>query len=263
MKACCGKCKASSPGAITTTPPPQANSDCCCGEKCDSSGNRGTLSPRALFVRVDITQEDPVKEAIQKAVQTFGPNIHGLINCAGVGFSKLVVNKKQNGEPFPLQTFKTVINVNLIGSFNVMRLVAQQMAHQEVISCPHNSQKQNTDGERGIIINTSSVAAEDGQIGQAAYSASKGGVASMTLPVARELSRYGVRCVCVAPGLFLTPMLKMLPEKARESLAKQVPFPRRLGNPQEFADLCTTIIENPMLNGTCIRLDGSIRMSSM
>lgn len=208
------------------------------------------LGAQALFVKTNIVSEEEVTKAIAAAVAKFG-GIHGVINCAGVASAIRVVGRKG---PYPLAEFNKVISINLTGTFNVLRLAAAQMAKQEPVSA---------DGERGVIINTASVAAYEGQIGQAAYSASKGGVLAMTLPISRELASFGIRCMCIAPGTFETPLLKALPQKARDSLATQVPFPKRLGNPSEFAELVGHIIENSMLNGESIRIDGSIRMSAM
>ena len=204
------------------------------------------LGDSTLFVQTNVVEEGSVQAAVQAAVHSFG-GLHVVINCAGIGAAERVVGK--NG-PASLATFTKVIQVNLIGTFNVIRLAAAVMAE--------NSQDEG--GERGVIINTASVAAFDGQIGQAAYSASKGGIVSMTLPIARELARYGIRVMAIAPGIFDTPMLAGLPEPARLSLGQQVPFPPRLGRPDEYAALAKHIIENQMLNGEVIRLDGGIRM---
>ena len=204
------------------------------------------LGDSTLFVQTNVVEEGSVQAAVQAAVNSFG-GLHVVINCAGIGAAERVVGK--NG-PASLATFTKVIQVNLIGTFNVIRLAAVAMAE--------NSPDEG--GERGVIINTASVAAFDGQIGQAAYSASKGGIVSMTLPIARELARYGIRVMAIAPGIFDTPMLAGLPEPARLSLGQQVPFPPRLGRPDEYAALAKHIIENQMLNGEVIRLDGAIRM---
>jgi NAD(P)-dependent dehydrogenase (short-subunit alcohol dehydrogenase family) len=179
-------------------------------------------------------------------VETFGA-IHVVVNCAGVGTAMRTITKQG---PMPLAIFRKTIEINLIGTFNVIRLAAARMA----------TNAPTADGERGVIINTASAAAFDGQIGQAAYSASKGGVVGMTLPVARDLSSVGVRCVTIAPGTFDTPMLALLPPEGREALAKDIPFPRRLGKPEEFAALACHIVENSFLNGETIRLDGALRM---
>jgi len=199
-----------------------------------------------LFVKTDVTDEDSMRAAVRDAVETFG-GLHVLINCAGIGVAEKVLGK--NG-PHDLRSFSKVIQVNLIGTFNAIRLAAAEMTE----NVP------NEEGERGVIINTASVAAFDGQIGQAAYSASKGGIVGMTLPIARELARFGIRVNTIAPGLFDTPLLGALPEPARISLGQQVPFPPRLGRPSEYAALAKHIIDNVMLNGEVIRLDGGIRM---
>lgn len=198
------------------------------------------------FYKADVTDEAAVQVAIDGAVERYG-GIYGAVNCAGVGDIGRVVGKSG---AFPLHIFQKVININLIGSFNVIRLAAEAMAKNEP----------NEDGERGVIVNTASVAAYDGQIGQAAYSASKGGIVGMTLPIARDLASFGIRVMTIAPGTFDTPLLASLPEAARESLGKQVPFPSRLGQPAEYAQLVLSIFENAMLNGEVIRLDGAIRM---
>ena len=204
------------------------------------------LGEAVLFLKADVTKEDDIQEAINKAAEFMG-GVNTVVNCAGIGIAEKVLGR--NGA-HNLALFSKVINVNLIGSFNVIRLAAEKMTGNEV----------NDQYERGVIINTASVAAYDGQIGQAAYSASKGGIVGMTLPIARELARYGIRVMTIAPGLFHTPMFDTLPQEARESLGKMVPFPPRLGFPNEYAQLVQSIIENPMLNGETIRLDGAIRM---
>jgi NAD(P)-dependent dehydrogenase (short-subunit alcohol dehydrogenase family) len=209
----------------------------------------GELSGEKIaFAKADVTSESEVQAAIDLALDRFG-GLHGVINCAGVAIVGKVLNKE--GEPHPLNLFAKGIQVNLIGSFNVIRLAAKVMA---AASPSH-------EGERGVIINTASVAAYDGQIGQASYAASKGGIVGMTLPIARELARFGIRVMTIAPGIFKTPMVAGLPEAAQESLGQQVPFPSRLGRPEEFAALAQHIIENNMLNGEVIRLDGAIRMA--
>jgi NAD(P)-dependent dehydrogenase (short-subunit alcohol dehydrogenase family) len=204
------------------------------------------LDGAAQFVSTNVTDEASVKAAIQAALDSFGA-LDVTINCAGIGTAERVLGK--NG-PGSLESFSRVINVNLIGTFNVIRLAAAAMSEN----------KPDAGSERGVIINTASVAAFDGQIGQAAYSASKGGIVSMTLPIARELARHGIRIMTIAPGIFDTPMLAGLPEPARISLGQQVPFPPRLGRPDEYAALAKHIIENTMLNGEVIRLDGAIRL---
>ncbi len=200
-----------------------------------------------LFMKADVSSEAQVQAAIDAARERFG-SIHGAVNCAGIGNAAVTAGKKG---PFPLELFERVIRVNLIGTFNVIRLAAQAMLENEP----------NEGGERGVLVNTASVAAFDGQIGQAAYSASKGGVVGMTLPIARDLARSGIRVVTIAPGLFMTPMLAGLPQEAQDSLGAQVPFPSRLGDPAEYAALVGHIFDNAMLNGEVIRLDGAIRMA--
>jgi len=199
------------------------------------------------FAKCDVTVEADGKAAVETAVKSFG-GIHVLVNCAGIGVAERTIGKDA---PHDLARFTRVININLIGTFNMIRLAADAMAKAGP----------NAAGERGVIVNTASVAAFDGQIGQAAYSASKGGIVGMTLPIARDLSRNGIRVVTIAPGLFLTPMLLGLPKEAQDSLGKQVPFPSRLGKPDEYAALAKHIVENEMLNGETIRLDGAIRMA--
>lgn len=204
------------------------------------------MGARAAFTPADVTSADDVAAAIGKAREHLG-GVNVLVNCAGIGTAMKTFGR--NG-PAKLEEFTRVIQVNLIGTFNCIRLVAAEMAKETP----------GVHGERGVIINTASVAAFDGQIGQAAYSASKGGVVGMTLPVARDLAELGIRVMTIAPGIFETPMLGTLPESVRASLAKQVPFPQRLGQPDEYAALAVHIIENQMLNGETIRLDGAIRM---
>jgi len=204
------------------------------------------LGANAAFAGADVTSEADVQAAVQQTVERFG-TIHVNVNCAGTGAAMKTTGK---GGPMPLEIFAKVIEINLIGTFNVLRLCATQMAKNTP----------NGDGERGVIVNTASVAAFDGQIGQAAYSASKGGVVGMTLPIARDLASIGVRICTIAPGTFDTPMLAMMPDHMRQALAAQIPFPSRLGQPPEFAALARHIIENPVLNGETIRLDGALRM---
>jgi len=199
------------------------------------------------FAKCDVTSEADGKAAVALALKEFG-GLHVLVNCAGIAVAEKTIGKEG---PHALASFTRCITVNLIGTFNMIRLAADAMAK----AVP------NASGERGVIVNTASVAAYDGQIGQAAYSASKGGVVGMTLPVARDLSRNGIRVCTIAPGIFETPMLLGLPKEAQESLGKQVPFPSRLGRPIEYAQLARQIIENEMLNGEVIRLDGAIRMA--
>lgn len=206
------------------------------------------IGANARAAAADITSESEVQDAIALALEVFGA-LHININCAGIGMALRTTSK--NG-PHPLDVFETVIKINLIGTFNVLRLCATAMAKNEP----------NENGERGVIVNTASVAAYDGQIGQAAYSASKGGIVGMTLPVARDLARDGIRVCTIAPGIFDTPLLAALPESARESLGQQVPFPPRLGKPDEYALLAEHIVTNTMLNAETIRLDGGIRMAA-
>lgn len=206
------------------------------------------LGDRALACVTDIVSEESAQHSVNKAVETFGA-ISGLINCAGIPGAERVVGREG---PHRLASFQRAISVNLVGTFNILRLVADQMQNNE----------QEANLERGVIINTASAAAFDGQIGQAGYSASKGGVVAMTLPIARELARFGIRVMTIAPGLFKTPMMDVLPEEVQKSLGESVPFPPRLGDPDEFAALAQHIIENSMLNGEVIRLDGAIRMAA-
>jgi len=201
----------------------------------------------ARFAHTDVTDEASVQNAIDAALSHYGA-LHGAINCAGIGAAERTLHKRG---PHSLAAFTKVIGVNLIGTFNVLRLAAIAMAKNEA----------GESGERGIIINTASVAAFDGQIGQVAYAASKGGIVAMTLPAARDLANVGIRVMTIAPGIFDTPLLAGLPEAARLSLGQQVPFPARLGQPQEYAMLVAHIIQNQMLNGEVIRLDGAIRMT--
>lgn len=202
---------------------------------------------RVRFVKTDVTSEGDVQHAVRTAVQDFG-RLDGVVNAAGIGFAERVLGKEGVQ---PLDHFSRVIQINLIGTFNVIRLAAAAM----------DSNTPTDGGERGVIVNTASVAAFDGQVGQAAYAASKGGIVAMTLPIAREFARIGVRVMTIAPGTFDTPLLAALPEAARLSLAQQVPFPSRLGRPEEYAALVRHIFENEMLNGEVIRLDGAIRMA--
>ncbi|GCF07742.1 3-hydroxyacyl-CoA dehydrogenase [Dictyobacter arantiisoli] len=204
------------------------------------------IGAAALFSATNVTDENSVLHTLQNAREHFG-DLHGVINCAGVATAEKVLGKSG---PSSLESFSRVININLIGTFNVIRLAG------EVIS--KNQPGEN--GERGVIINTASVAAFDGQIGQAAYSASKSGIVGMTLPIAREFARYGIRVMTIAPGIFDTPLMAGLPEPARKTLEQQIPFPSRMGRPEEYAALARHIIENEMLNGEVIRLDGAIRM---
>ncbi|MEH7180431.1 3-hydroxyacyl-CoA dehydrogenase [Neobacillus vireti] len=218
----------------------------------DLSEERGTklaeeLGENAVFYKSNVTSEEDVQHAIDRAIAQFG-KINTVVNCAGIAIAEKTVGKGSNAHSF--DSFKKVIEINLIGTFNVIRLAAAQMVNNEP----------NQEGERGVIINTASVAAFDGQIGQAAYSASKGGVAGMTLPIARDLAKSGIRVMTIAPGIIETPLFASLSEQAKAALESQVPFPSRLGRPSEYAQLTQSIIENVMLNGETIRLDGAIRM---
>ncbi len=203
---------------------------------------------RVLYIRTDVTSEADVKSAIDQGIARFGP-LRGAICCAGILHAERLVGRDG---PASLDAFRRVIDVNLIGTFNVARLAALAMSKGEP----------NADGERGVIVMTASVAAFDGQIGQASYSASKGGVASLTLPLARELAQHAIRVVSIAPGVFETAMMQAAPEKVRQSLVDQTPYPKRLGHPDEFAQLVMHIFENKMLNGCTLRLDGALRMGS-
>ena len=201
----------------------------------------------AVFCEADVTDENSLHSAIDKTIESFG-SIHVLVNCAGGGSSEKVISKRGL---MPLVNFSRIVELNLVGTFNVIRLASEKMLQNTP----------NADGEKGVVINTSSVAAFEGQIGQAAYSASKAGIIGMTLPIAREFADYGIRIVTIAPGLFLTPLFEsVLTDKAREALIKLLQFPKRVGQPSEFAQLVKQIIENPMLNGETIRLDGALRM---
>lgn len=205
------------------------------------------LGDHACFIETDVTSAESARAAVDAVVDRWGA-VHVLVSCAGVGTAGKVLGKEG---PLPLDRFARTVEVNLVGMFNVLRLAAEAMQRNEA-----------EDGERGVIINTASVAAFDGQVGQAAYAASKGGIVSMTLPLARELARSGIRVCTIAPGIFETPMLAGLPEEARASLGQQVPFPSRLGRPSEFAQLALHIVTNSMLNGETIRLDGALRMAA-
>jgi NAD(P)-dependent dehydrogenase (short-subunit alcohol dehydrogenase family) len=204
------------------------------------------IGPSALFCPCDVSDEVQVEAAVDRAVEALGSLRIG-VNCAGIGWAQRTVTRDG---PHPLGPFRKVIEVNLIGTFNMVRFAADRMSRNEP----------DAGGERGVIVNTASVAAYEGQIGQVAYSASKGGIVGMTLPIARDLASLGIRIVTIAPGLFDTPLLGGLPEPARQALAATIPFPRRLGQPAEYAALMRAIVENPMLNGLTIRLDGALRM---
>jgi NAD(P)-dependent dehydrogenase (short-subunit alcohol dehydrogenase family) len=206
------------------------------------------LGSAAVFVETDVTSEAAVRAAIGRAQAELG-GLDIAIGCAGIGTAGRVAGK---AGPFPLDLFQLTVNVNLVGMFNMVRLCAAAMMENTP----------GPDGERGVIVTTASIAAFDGQIGQVAYSASKAGVVGMTLPIARELGRWGIRIVAIAPGIFDTPMLGMLPEEARQALSVNIPFPQRLGKPAEYASLAVHIVENPMLNGETIRIDGALRMQA-
>ena len=205
------------------------------------------LGDQGLFVKTNVAEEGDVKAAVEEAAKKFG-TIHIAVNCAGIGIPAKVLGKEG---PMSMADFDKVMKVNLTGTMNIIRLAAQKMA----------ANSPNEEGERGVIINTSSIAAWEGQIGQASYSASKAAITGITLPIAREFAELGIRVVTIAPGLFDTPMLRGLPDKVKDSLAKMVPFPSRFGRPSEFAMLAKHIVENPMLNGTTIRLDAALRMA--
>ena len=205
------------------------------------------LGNSARFIQTDVTSEADGKAAVTYALDSFG-HLHGLINCAGVAPGEKILGREA---PHRLDSFARAVSINLVGTFNMMRLAADAIQKEAPAE----------DGERGIIINTASVAAYDGQIGQAAYAASKAGVVGLTLPAARELARFGIRVVTIAPGIFETPMMAGMPQDVQDSLGKSVPFPQRLGRPKEYASLVRHICENVMLNGEVIRLDGAIRMA--
>ncbi len=215
---------------------------------CDVSERGAALAgDRVRFARTDVTDEAQVRAAVRMARDEFGA-LHGLVNCAGVATAERAIGREG---PQPLERFAGVVKVNLIGTFNVIRLAVAEMLEREVAA-----------GEdRGVIVCTASVAAYDGQIGQAAYAASKGGVVALVLPLAREFAQHQIRVIGIAPGIFDTPMLAGLPQAARESLGRQTPFPARLGRPQEYAALARHVVENQMLNGEVIRLDGAIRLA--
>lgn len=212
----------------------------------DEAGQALAQELGQVFVHCDVTQEADGQAAVDAALK-LGP-LFGLVSCAGIAPAARTVGR--NG-PHPLDLFQKVINVNLVGTFNMIRIAAAAMSNNE----PEPT------GERGVLINTASVAAYDGQIGQAAYSASKGGVVGMTLPIARDLSKVGIRCMTIAPGIFGTPMMFGMPQEVQDSLAASIPFPSRLGTPDDYAKLVHSIITNEMLNGETIRLDGAIRMA--
>jgi len=207
----------------------------------------GELGNNALFFKCDITDESNVQNAVEFAVEKFGA-LHIAVSCAGTGLAIKTISRMGAHD---LNSFNFLLNLNLVGTFNIARLSALQMSKQEPV---------NDDNERGVIVNTASVAAFDGQVGQVAYAASKAGIVGMTLPMARDLSRFGIRVCTIAPGTFDTPLLSLLPEDTKKALASQIPFPSRLGNPQEFGSLAKQIVTNTMLNGEVIRLDGALRM---
>ncbi|MCR8546475.1 3-hydroxyacyl-CoA dehydrogenase [Salipiger sp. P9] len=211
------------------------------------SARAEALGPAARFVKTDVTSETDGQAAVAAALDAFG-RLDGLVNCAGIAPGEKILGREG---PHGLESFTRAITINLIGTFNMLRLAAEAISKQEA----------GPDGERGVIVNTASIAAFDGQIGQAAYAASKGGVAALTLPAARELARYGIRVVTIAPGIFGTPMMAGLPQEVQDSLGASVPFPPRLGRPPEYAALVRQIVENTMLNGEVIRLDGALRMA--
>lgn len=217
----------------------------------DSDGEQAasTIGEAALFAPADVTDPDAVQAAVDAATERFG-GLHVAVNCAGVGWAARVLGREG---PHDLDLFRKVVDVNLVGTFNVLRLAAAAIAAGDEAA---------GDGERGVVVNTASIAAFDGQIGQAAYAASKGGVVAMTLPIARDLARSGIRVVTIAPGTFDTPMLAGLPEEAREALAEDIPHPHRLGDPDDFGLLVRQIVENPYVNGEVIRLDGALRMKA-
>src|SRR5208337_3417141 len=216
----------------------------------EDRGNRlvGELGNSAIFCKTDVTDEKSVQASIDKAMDAFGA-IHIALNCAGIATPAKIISKKGS---IPVELFNRVIQVNLVGTLTIIKNAAEKMLNNSP----------NADGEKGVVINTASVAAFEGQIGQASYSASKGGIVGMTLPIAREFADYGIRVVTIAPGLFETPLMAGLPEKAKEALVQMVPFPKRLGRPSEFAQTVKHIIENPLFNGATIRLDQAIRMGA-
>ena len=220
---------------------------------CDMNAEAGDalvaeLGERAMFARLDVTSDEEAADVIARVVEKFGA-VHVCINCAGVAAPGKIIGREGNATS--LDAYRRTVDINLVGTFNMMSKCAAQMAKND----PEDGE------ERGVVINVSSGAAYEGQIGQAAYAASKGGIVGMTLPVAREFARYGIRVMTIAPGLFLTPLMATLPQEAQDSLGRQVPFPPRLGDPSEFAHMVGAIVENPMLNGETIRLDGAIRMA--
>lgn len=214
----------------------------------EAGAQRVAADIAGLGLKCDITDEASVTAALDAAEAAHGP-ARIVMNIAGIGTAKRVIQR--DGSPAPLADFERVVRVNLVGTYNVTRLAAARIAKTEPLA----------DGERGVVVNTASVAAFDGQVGQQAYSASKGGVVGMTLPMARDLAQFGIRCCTIAPGLFATPLMKELPDEVQQSLASSIPFPKRLGKPEEFADLAAHIVANTHLNGEVIRLDGALRMA--
>ncbi|GKY97301.1 hypothetical protein MPSEU_000688500 [Mayamaea pseudoterrestris] len=211
--------------------------------------NESSSEQRSIYCHTDVTSEDSVKNALDLAERTFGRPVNAAINCAGIAIAKKTLSKKG---PHPLSDFSQTMQVNLIGSFNVARLAAERMSQCQPNDMVHDL--------RGCIVNTASIAAYEGQIGQVAYAASKGGIVGMTLPMARELAAYKIRVMTIAPGLFQTPLLEGLPPDVKQQLGESVPCPRRLGHPDEFASLVGTILTSPYMNGSVIRLDGALRM---
>jgi NAD(P)-dependent dehydrogenase (short-subunit alcohol dehydrogenase family) len=238
---------ASGLGAGTARAIAQAGGNVVIADVGDGTALAAELGKCARYIKTDVTVEDQARAAVALALKEFG-GVHVLVNCAGIAIGEKVIGKDA---PHRLDSFQRVLTINVVGTFNMIRIAAEAMSRAEA----------NASGERGVIVNTASVAAFEGQIGQAAYSASKGAVVGMTLPIARELARYGIRVVTIAPGIFETPMLKGMPQEVQDSLGKMVPFPQRLGRSSEYAALAKHIVENEMLNGETIRLDGAIRMA--
>ena len=238
---------ASGLGAGTARALAEAGANVVIADVGDGSALAGEIGKAARYLKTDVTSEADGKAVVALALAEFG-GLQGLVNCAGVAIGEKVLGREA---PHQLASFQRVITINILGTFNMIRLASEAMSKGQP----------NAAGERGVIVNTASVAAFDGQIGQAAYSASKGGVVGMTLPIARELARFGIRVVTIAPGIFETPMLKGMPQDIQDSLGKMVPFPQRLGRASEYAALVRHIAENEMLNGETIRLDGAIRMA--
>jgi NAD(P)-dependent dehydrogenase (short-subunit alcohol dehydrogenase family) len=238
---------ASGLGAGTARLLAQAGGNVVIADVGDGAALAAEIGKCARYIKTDVTVEEQARAAVALALKEFG-RLQGLVNCAGIAIGEKVIGREA---PHRLDSFQRVLTINVVGTFNMIRIAAEAMSKAEP----------NASGERGVIVNTASVAAFDGQIGQAAYSASKGAVVGMTLPIARELARFGIRVVTIAPGIFETPMLKGMPQEIQDSLGKMVPFPQRLGRPSEYATLAKHIVENEMLNGETIRLDGAIRMA--